>query len=53
MGVLRGIPGRGRLADEIVFLHNGRVAEAATAEACFEKPVSETAQAFLEGRLMW
>ncbi len=42
-----------RLADEIIFLHKGRVAERASADVFFDKPESETAQAFLEGRLMW
>jgi tungstate transport system ATP-binding protein len=42
-----------RLADEIIFLHNGRVAEQAPAGRFFEAPESETAQAFLDGRLMW
>lgn len=42
-----------RLADEIIFLHKGRIAERATAETFFAAPESETARAFLEGRLMW
>jgi len=42
-----------RLADEIIFLHKGCVAEQATADAFFKRPESETAKAFLEGRLMW
>jgi len=42
-----------RLADEIIFLHKGQIAERAPADAFFGKPESETAQAFLEGRLMW
>ncbi len=42
-----------RLADEIIFLHKGRIAERANADAFFGMPESETAQAFLDGRLMW
>jgi tungstate transport system ATP-binding protein len=42
-----------RLADEVVFLHDGRIEERAPAETFFERPQSETAAAFLEGRLLW
>ena len=42
-----------RLADEIIFLHKGDVAERAPAADFFERPASDTARAFLEGRLMW
>ena len=42
-----------RLAEDVVFLHKGRIAERSAAETFFEKPQSETAQAFLDGRLMW
>ncbi len=42
-----------RLADEVVFLHKGRIAERSAAPAFFEQPQSKTAQAFLDGRLMW
>ena len=42
-----------RLADEIIFLHKGGVAERGPADDFFERPASDTARAFLEGRLMW
>ena len=41
-----------RLADEVVFLHAGRVLERAPAETFFHKPSSGQAQAFLEGRIV-
>jgi len=40
-----------RLADDIVFLHQGRVAEAAPADDFFRRPISAPARAYLEGRL--
>jgi len=40
-----------RLADDIVFLHQGRVAEAAPANTFFDNPVSAPARAYLDGRL--
>lgn len=40
-----------RLADEIVFLHEGQLIEHGSAEAFFERPKSPEARAFLEGRL--
>ena len=42
-----------RLADEIVFLDRGRIAERAAAETFFRCPASEAGRAFLEGRLKW
>jgi len=42
-----------RMADEVIFLHRGRVAEHAPAGAFFDGPASETARAFLDGRLLW
>lgn len=42
-----------RLADEIVFLDRGRVAERSPAEVFFSGPASEAGAAFLEGRLLW
>ena len=42
-----------RLADEVVFLHQGAVAETGEAAAFFERPLTPTAAAFLEGRLLW
>lgn len=40
-----------RLADEIVFLHHGRLVEMAPAADFFARPVSEAARAYLEGRI--
>ncbi|MEM7526230.1 MAG: ATP-binding cassette domain-containing protein [Pseudomonadota bacterium] len=40
-----------RLADDIVFLHRGRVAEHTPAERFMADPVSEPARAYLAGRL--
>jgi tungstate transport system ATP-binding protein len=42
-----------RLADEIVFLHEGRVAERAPAIRFFTAPESPEAAAFLKGELPW
>ena len=42
-----------RLADEILFLHRGRLLEHAPAERFFAGPRSPEAQAFLEGELLW
>jgi len=42
-----------RLADEVLFLHHGRLVEQAPASAFFLAPRSPEAAAFLEGRLLW
>ena len=42
-----------RLADEIVFLHQGSVVESGDAGSFFERPLTQTAAAFLQGRLLW
>ena len=42
-----------RLADEVLFLHNGRLIETAPAEAFFDAPRSPEADAFLKGELLW
>lgn len=42
-----------RLADEIIFLHRGRVVERRDAASFFAKPETEAARAFVEGRLHW
>lgn len=42
-----------RVADEIVFLHGGRLIERAPAAVFFEGPQSREAQAFLKGELLW
>ncbi len=42
-----------RLADEILFLHNGRLVEHGPAEAFFAGPRTAEAAAFLKGDLTW
>jgi tungstate transport system ATP-binding protein len=42
-----------RLADEVWFLHRGRVLEQADAAEFFERPRSAEARAFLKGDLLW
>jgi tungstate transport system ATP-binding protein len=42
-----------RLADEIVFLHQGRVAEQTPAEEFFRQPRSAPAAEFIKGELPW
>jgi tungstate transport system ATP-binding protein len=42
-----------RLADEVLFLHRGRLLEHAPASEFFSTPQSKEAEAFLEGRLLW
>ena len=41
-----------RVADDVVFMHAGSVVEHAAAGAFFERPASETARAYLDGRLV-
>ena len=41
-----------RLADDVLFLHRGRLTEASAADVFFNKPDSAAAQAYLEGRLL-
>ncbi len=41
-----------RLADEIVFLHRGRIAERAAASRFFAAPTTDAARAYLDGRLV-
>jgi tungstate transport system ATP-binding protein len=41
-----------RLADEVVFLHRGRIEEHSPAARFFDAPESQRARAFLEGRLV-
>ncbi|WP_407943405.1 ATP-binding cassette domain-containing protein [Marimonas lutisalis] len=41
-----------RMADDIVFLHNGRVAEHSAATDFFSEPRSETARHYLNGRIV-
>lgn len=42
-----------RLADEVLFLHHGRLVEYAPAPVFFGNPQSKEAAAFLEGKLLW
>jgi tungstate transport system ATP-binding protein len=42
-----------RLGDEIVFLHQGRIAEQAPADHFFKHPAAPEAARFLEGELPW
>jgi tungstate transport system ATP-binding protein len=42
-----------RLADEIVFLHGGRVVERGAAAVFFREPATSEAAAYLEGELPW
>ncbi len=42
-----------RLADEVIFLHRGRLVERAPAEAFFTDPRSAEARAFVGGELLW
>ncbi|HXI36798.1 MAG TPA: ATP-binding cassette domain-containing protein [Burkholderiales bacterium] len=42
-----------RLGDEILFLHQGRLAERAPVERFFKQPASPEAAAFIKGELPW
>jgi tungstate transport system ATP-binding protein len=42
-----------RLADEIVFLHRGRLLEHRAAAEFFAKPATAEAAAFIDGKLLW
>ncbi len=42
-----------RLADEIAFMHQGRLIEMTPAAAFFSRPGSAEARAFIEGELLW
>ena len=42
-----------RLGDEILFLHQGRLVERASADDFFKRPASPVAAQFLEGELPW
>jgi len=42
-----------RLGDEVLFLHQGRLAEAAPIGKFFSQPASEEAAAFIKGELPW
>ncbi len=42
-----------RIADEVLFIHRGRLLERAPAARFFEKPQNDLAQAFVRGELLW
>jgi len=42
-----------RLGDEVLFIHQGRLAERAPVDQFFAKPVSAEAAAFIKGELPW
>ena len=42
-----------RLADEVLFLHHGRLVEHGPAADFFAAPRSAEARAFLQGELLW
>ena len=42
-----------RLADEVLFLHRGRLIEQAPAARFFDFPATPAAQAFIRGELLW
>jgi tungstate transport system ATP-binding protein len=42
-----------RLAEDVAFLHRGRLVEAGPAEAFFNRPSSPEARAYLAGDLLW
>ncbi|MDR5873837.1 ATP-binding cassette domain-containing protein [Halomonas sp. CUBES01] len=42
-----------RLADDVVFLHNGRLLEHSPAETFFAAPRSAEGRAFIQGELVW
>lgn len=42
-----------RLADEIAFMHRGRLLELTPADAFFTRPLSPEARAFIDGKLLW
>jgi tungstate transport system ATP-binding protein len=41
-----------RIAQEVVFMHRGRITEQTTADKFFARPASAEAQAFLDGRIV-
>ena len=42
-----------RLADEVIFLHRGRMLERAPKDTFFTEPKNDLAQAFVKGELLW
>ena len=44
---------RDPLADEVMFLHRGRLLEMSPAERFFTEPANDLAQMFVRGELLW
>lgn len=42
-----------RLAEDVLFLYRGKILERRLVDSFFPQPVTEAAQAFVEGRLLW
>ncbi|MBT3557970.1 MAG: phosphate ABC transporter ATP-binding protein [Rhodospirillales bacterium] len=42
-----------RMADDVMFMHRGRMLEHAPADQFFEAPQNDLAQAFIRGELLW
>ncbi len=42
-----------RLADRVLFIHNGAIIEDSSASRFFRRPMTTTAQAFVTGDLLW
>jgi len=42
-----------RLAEDVLFLYRGKILERRLADSFFLQPLTEEAQAFVEGRLLW
>jgi tungstate transport system ATP-binding protein len=42
-----------RLGDEVIYLHNGKVAERAAVKEFFQQPASPEAASFIKGELPW
>jgi tungstate transport system ATP-binding protein len=43
----------GRMADEVIFMHRGRIKEQADAATFFRGPENDLARDFLDGKLLW
>lgn len=42
-----------RLADEVIFIHRGRLLEQTTSDNFFDAPATQEARAFVQGELLW
>jgi tungstate transport system ATP-binding protein len=42
-----------RVADEILFIHHGRLLEQTPADRFFAAPATPEAEAFIKGELLW